>query len=104
MYLRYNETSFWDRLSENWKSNYKMIPDSEFLLYKDNFGGGYFISFFVWGWVPAFVSITAVALIPTVPYARRVGVRGAFANVLHKVSKTRGPFRLSTMVLSRSPS
>lgn len=66
-------------------SNYKLLADSTLYYSKDNFGGGYFISFFAWWWVPAFASILAVALIPAVPYARRIGARGPFSNLMHKV-------------------
>ena len=54
-------------------------------LFRDKFGGGYFISFFPWWWVPALAAIVAVAALPSVPYGRRIGVRGPVATVINRV-------------------
>ena len=79
----------WGRLEERWTSPYTLLDATKYVgVDVDNLGGGYFAQFFVWWWVPAITSILAVALIPTVPFVRRVGSRGAFSKIIHLVCGT----------------
>ena len=57
------------------------------LLTRNLLNDGYFAQFMIWWWVPAIAAVLCVAALPAVPYARRVGVRGAFASLVHKVSR-----------------
>lgn len=75
--------SFWARIATAWTSPDKMVPAD--LEYTDHFGGGYYTSYIVFWWVPALTSIIAVALLPAVPYASRVGAQKGFSTLIHKV-------------------
>ena len=59
-----------------------MLPEG---VYSDNFGGGYFSQYVVWWWVPTLTVIVAVAALPSVPYAKRIGARGVIASLVNKV-------------------
>lgn len=71
-----------------------MLPAD--VTYDDHFGGGYFSSFMVWWWIPALTSVIAVALIPTVPYASRVGSQKGVSSLIHKVPYA-PPIHLETL-------
>ena len=59
-----------------------MLPEG---VYSDNCGGGYFSQYVVWWWVPTLTVIVAVAALPSVPYAKRIGARGVVASLVNKV-------------------
>ena len=85
--VTYEPLTVWGRLEKRWISPYTLLDGSMYTSDVDNLGGGYFAQFFVWWWVPAITSILAVALIPTVPYVRRVGSRGAFSKMIDLVCR-----------------
>ncbi len=66
-----------------------MLPAT--VLYNDRFGGGYYTLFIFWWWAPTLAAVILVAAIPSVPYAKRLGARSAFATVAHQVSICRLP-------------
>ncbi|KAL3146993.1 hypothetical protein ABBQ38_014960 [Trebouxia sp. C0009 RCD-2024] len=88
--VTYEPLTVWGRNEESWVNPYTLLNSSLGYDDLDDFGGGYFAQFFVWWWVPAFTSILALTLIPTVPYVRRVGTRGALSNVIHQVRAVGG--------------
>ncbi len=84
-YCRYGDLEgFWTTEDLTWVTYNKMLSEE---VYSDYFGGAYYSQFLVWWWIPAFTAVIAAAAIPSVPYARRVGARNAFASVTNKVTR-----------------
>ena len=82
--VTYEPLTVWGRNEESWVNPYTLLNSSLGYDDLDDFGGGYFAQFFVWWWGPAFTAILALTLMPTVPYVRRVGTRGALSDVIYK--------------------
>ncbi|KAL0045657.1 hypothetical protein WJX82_000761 [Trebouxia sp. C0006] len=91
---RYSYTlseSFWATLETKWTTPDKMLPAT--VLYNDRFGGGYYTLFIVWWWAPTLAAVILVAAVPSVPYAKRLGARSAFATVAHQF-KSAGSYQM----------